>query len=162
MSRADAIAASSAPGPHAPAAGEQRRAAWSGALTTPIARRTPASARPAVLTAIRAVHTVIFASVAAMIAVVLWDGLRGRPGRRTAAALAVVLAESLTYASNNQVCPLTPLAEEMGAERGSVVDLFLPEWAARRIPLVSVSLVIAGLVLNARALLRRWSSAAAR
>ncbi|MDH4334752.1 MAG: hypothetical protein OEW24_05765 [Chloroflexota bacterium] len=131
-------------------------------MTAPLARRIPAAVRPAMLAMIRSIHTVIFASVAAMIGVVVWDGLRGRPGRRTAAALAVVLAESATYASNNQVCPLTPLAEGMGAERGSVVDMFLPDWAARRIPVVSVSLVIVGLVLNARALFRRRRRAAER
>lgn len=140
----------------------RRSPVWSGALTAPLARRIPAAVRPAMLAMIRSIHTVIFASVAAMIGVVVWDGLRGRPGRRTAAALAVVLAESATYASNNQVCPLTPLAEGMGAERGSVVDMFLPDWAARRIPVVSVSLVIVGLVLNARALFRRRRRAAER
>ncbi len=140
----------------------RRSPGWSGALTAPLARRIPAAAHPAMLAMIRTVHTVIFASVAAMIGVVVWDGLHGRPGRRTAAALAVVLAESATYVSNNQVCPLTPLAEEMGAERGSVVDIFLPAWAARRIPAVSVALVMVGLLLNARALCRRRPSAVGR
>ncbi|MGH2357012.1 MAG: hypothetical protein ACRDGJ_03240, partial [Candidatus Limnocylindria bacterium] len=55
------------------------------------------------------------------------------------------------YVSNNQVCPLTPLAEEIGAERGSVVDNFLPDWAARRIPIVAGSAALLALFLNLRA-----------
>jgi hypothetical protein len=79
-----------------------------------------------------------------------WDGLRERPGRRGAAALAVALGETAVYLSNNQVCPLTPLAEELGAESGSVVDIFLPGWLSRRIPLLGGSALVIGLVLNLR------------
>jgi hypothetical protein len=128
-----------------------RRAWWSGALTVPMARHTPSAARPAVLAAIKAIHTVIFFAVAAQIAVIVWDGLRQRPGRGTVAALAIALGESAIYASNNQVCPLTPLAEELGAEDGSVTDIFLPEAISRHIPLVGGSALAIGLGLNARA-----------
>ena len=55
------------------------------------------------------------------------------------------------YVSNNQVCPLTPLAEELGAERGSVADIFLPGWLARRIPVLGGSALLVGLVPNLRA-----------
>ena len=79
----------------------------------------------------------------------------GRPRRRTAIAGGVVPAESALYVSNNQVCPLTPLAEEFGAERGSVVDLFLPAAVARQIPAVAGSAAVLALVLNIRALARR-------
>ena len=61
----------------------------------------------------------------------------------------------MLYVSNNQVCPLTPLAEEFGAERGSVVDMFLPAGVARRIPLVAGSAAMLALVLNLRSLARR-------
>jgi hypothetical protein len=70
-------------------------------------------------------------------------------------ALSVALAESAIYVSNNQVCPLTPLAEELGAERGSVVDIFLPDWFSRRIPLAGSGALILGLVLHLRTWLRR-------
>ena len=107
------------------------------------------------LTGIKAVHTLIFASVGASILLFLIDGLRGRSGRRAAVTLTVALGESAVYLSNNQVCPLTPLAEELGAERGSVADIFLPDWASRRIPLVGGSALVIGLVLNLRPWLRR-------
>jgi hypothetical protein len=133
----------------------RRRPTWSGGLTGPLARLIPAERRGAALSAIKAIHTAIFISIAGAVAVTLWDGIRGRPQRRTAIVGGVVLAESALYASNNQVCPLTPLAEELGAERGSVVDLFLPAWAASRIPVVAGSAAVLGLVLNLRAMRAR-------
>ena len=131
---------------------------WSGALTGRLGRLIPVAGRPAVLNAIKTFHTVIFASVGAAIALFVWDGLRQRPGRRAALALGLALGETAVYVSNNQVCPLTPLAEELGAERGSVADIFLPDWFSRRIPLFGGSALIVGLVLNLRAVLRmpRW------
>ena len=66
-----------------------------------------------------------------------------------------MLAESAIFVSNNNVCPLTPLAEELGAERGSVVDMFLPAPVAERIPRVAGSAALLALALNLRALTRR-------
>ncbi len=128
-----------------------RTPVWSLALTRPLAGHVPAGARPAVVGAIKAVHTAIFFSVAGLILVVAWDGVRGHPRRRTAIAAGVALAEAAIFASNNGVCPLTPLAEELGASSGSVTDIFLPDWFSRRIPLVSGTLLVLGLVLNLRA-----------
>jgi len=141
-----------APGPMT---SSTRTASWSMAFTAPMARHTPRQARPAVLAAIKAIHTAIFVSVAAQIVVIVWDGLRQRPGRRTALAVAIALGESAVYASNNQVCPLTPLAEELGAADGSVTDIFLPKVVSSRIPLVGGSAVVLGLGLNLLALIRR-------
>lgn len=131
-----------------------RRPTWSGALTAPIAALIPPGSRTAALTVIKAAHTAIFVSVAALIVLFVWDGVSQRPRRRTAIAMGVILTESAIYASNNQVCPLTPLAEELGAERGSVADIFLPDWFSRRIPLFSGTALLFGLVLNLRAWVR--------
>lgn len=126
---------------------------WSQALTSRMSNAIPADWEGRALTAIRAVHTLIFASVGAAVARVLWDGLRGRPSRATAIAVGVALGETAVFVSNNSVCPLTPLAHELGAERGSVADIFLPGWFARRIPLLAGSALLIGLVLNVRAVL---------
>jgi hypothetical protein len=134
---------------------EGRRPVWSQLFTDPMARATPHEWRPAVLAAIKGIHTAIFASVGAAIAIFVWDGIRQQPGRRAATALGMAAAEAAVYVSNNQVCPLTPLAEDLGAERGSVADIFLPDWASRRIPLVSVSALLIGLALNLNALRNR-------
>jgi hypothetical protein len=124
-------------------------------MTRPMARWIPEACRGDALTAIKGIHTAIFFSVFAAVVLTVWDGLRGRPRKRTAIAGGVVMAESLLYVSNNQVCPLTPLAEQFGADRGSVVDLFLPAAVARQIPLVAGSAAALALVLNLRALRRR-------
>jgi hypothetical protein len=135
-----------------PSSPSRRVPVWSGALTASLVRAIPDRSRPTVLTAIKVIHTVIFASVGAAIGVFVWDGIRQRAGRRAAIALGIAMAESAIYVSNNQVCPLTPLAEELGSGNGAVADLFLPDWLSRRIPEISVSALVLGLVLNARAL----------
>lgn len=137
-----------------PASTAARAPTWSGHLTRPMARSIPRQWRDPALSAIKGIHTVIFFSVFAAVAVTLWDGMRGRPARRTAYAGGLVLAESALYVSNNQVCPLTPLAQELGADRGSVVDIFLPESVARQIPLVAGSAALLSVALNLRALAR--------
>lgn len=138
-----------------------RRPVWSGGLTTRLFGLIPAGRRAAALAAIKALHTVIFASVGGAIGLFVWDGLRRRPGRRAAMALGVVLAESAVYVSNNQVCPLTPLATELGAGRGAVADLFLPGWLARRIPLLGSGALVLGLLLHGRVWLARQSGSSA-
>lgn len=129
-----------------------RRPAWSDAVTRPLAGLIPRRWRPAALTSIKAAHTLIFASIGLAIAMFVWDGIRQRPGRRTAVVLGVALTEVAVYVSNNQVCPLTPLAEELGGQRGSVVDLFMPARAARSIPFVGGAALVVGIALNVRAL----------
>jgi hypothetical protein len=145
---------------HAPgSAGKSRQPTWSGVITAPLSDRIPPDRRTEALAAIKAIHTAIFASVAGAIVIALWDGMQGRPRRRTAIAGGMVVAETALYVSNNQVCPLTPLAEELGAAQGSVVDIFLPSWAARRIPLVAGTAALIALALNVRAVRSRGAPA---
>jgi hypothetical protein len=92
-----------------------------------------------------------FASVGGAIGLFVWDGMRQRPGRRSAIALGIVLTESAVYVSKQPGLPVTPLAEQFGAERGSVADIFLPDWFSRRIPLLGGTALGVGFVLNARA-----------
>lgn len=132
-----------------------RRPAWSEPLTRPLSGAIPTAWRSRALAAIKAIHTAIFLSVGAALAVFVVEGIRGRPGRRATYALGITLAETGIYLSNNQVCPLTPVAEELGAERGGVVDMFLPQWVARKIPMISGGALVLGLVLNARAKLNQ-------
>lgn len=128
-----------------------REPAWSGAVTRPLAARIPLAWRPATVRAIKAAHTAIFFSVAAIIVLVAADGVRARPRRRTVLALTVALAESGIYGSNNQVCPLSPLAEDLGAASGSVTDIYLPDRLSRRVPVIFGTILAAGHALNVRA-----------
>ena len=133
----------------------KRRPFWSDRLTLPMASRIPPGRRPAALRAIRIVHTAAFFVIAACIAVVDWEGIRKRPGRRAALAAGIALAESLAYASNNQVCPLAPLAEEVGAESGTVTDLYLPKVVSDRVPVIGGSALLIGAMLHALAVRER-------
>jgi hypothetical protein len=129
-----------------------RQPTWSIALTDPLAARIPARWHPVALAIVKAIHTVAFFSIAGLILLFTWDGLRGRPRRRTGIAAIVAISETAIYASNNQVCPLAPLAKDLGARRGSVTDIFLPESLSRRIPVLSGLVLLIGMVLN----LRTW------
>jgi len=128
-----------------------RRPVWSRSITKPLAAKIPVRWRPAAVRAIKAAHTAIFFSMAGLILLFTWDGIRGRPRPRTAIAASLALTETAVFASNNLVCPLSPLAEELGASSGSVTDIYLPDWLSRRIPLISGSVLVLGLVLNGRA-----------
>jgi hypothetical protein len=134
----------------------RRRPIWSDALTEPLAAAIPAGRRPIALGAIKAIHTLAFGVIGGAILVFTWDGLTRRQGRRAGAAAVIGVAESLVYASNNLVCPLTPLAEELGADSGSVTDIYLPEWISDRVPLIGGSTLALGLLLHA---VDRWRRA---
>jgi hypothetical protein len=49
---------------------------------------------------------------------------------------------------------LTPLAEHLGTNHGSVSDIFLPSAVARTIPMWSSGLIAVAAVLHARSALR--------
>jgi hypothetical protein len=55
----------------------------------------------------------------------------GRSDHRAAIAGAVVVGERAVFAANGLRCPLTAVAESLGAEHGSVADIYLPTWVAR-------------------------------
>ena len=77
-------------------------------------------------------------------------GLLGRTDRRAGIATAVVAGESLVFAANGFRCPLTAVAESLGAEDGSVTDIYLPAWFARSLPVIHVPLIVAAVWLHAR------------
>jgi len=128
---------------------------WSSALTIPIAAHVAPRHRDGVIDAVKAFHSAAFLSIFSLILLFTWDGIRGRSTRRTATAAVVALAETAVYLSNNQVCPLTPLVEDLGAARGTVTDIFLPDPISRRIPVLSGTILLLGLVLQVRLRRRR-------
>lgn len=95
---------------------------------------------------IKAVHTLIFASMSWAVLYTLYSGLANRVSRTTGVAVAAVLGEAIIYGSNGWICPLTKVAERLGAANGTVGDIFLPQWFARRIPQVSSTLMGVGLL----------------
>ena len=99
---------------------------------------------------IKAVHTLAWFSVESGMIYLLYTGLRKRSDRRVAIAAAVVGAESLIFAANGFRCPLTTLAEQFGAERGSVTDIYLPGWFAHNLPAIHVPLLVLAAFLHVK------------
>ena len=132
-----------------------RQPVWSDTLTVPLAAVIPTAHRTSALRAIKAIHTAAFGAISGAILVFTWEGIRGRRGRVARAAASIAIAESIVYASNNQVCPLTPLAEQLGATSGSVTDIYLPAWLSERIPVVGGTVLVIGFVAHAVAWRRR-------
>lgn len=93
------------------------------------------------------VHTVIFCILSACVLYALYSGITGRITMWTWIAVGLLLLEGVVLAASGWTCPLTRLAERYGATRGSVSDIFLPEWCAERIFPICGSLYLFALVL---------------
>jgi hypothetical protein len=117
-----------------------------------------AQPRPGVVAAIKTVHTFAWASIESCVLYVLYAGFAGRTDKRVGIAGAVVVGETLVFAANGFRCPLTELAERYGAERGSVTDIYLPEWFAQNIPAIHTPLLALMTYLHVRNLRRTHHS----
>jgi len=122
----------------------------------------PRRAHPVAIFVVKTIHTAVFLVELSAIGWLIGSGLLGRRDRSVAVAAAAVGAEAAVFLANDHVCPLTPLAEQLGSPRGSVSDIFLPEAAARTIPTWSSALVLLAAALHARAIVQRKWRATAR
>jgi hypothetical protein len=102
------------------------------------------------LASIRAVHSLVFLVELTSICWLVVTGATGRRDRSVALAAGLVAAEASVWIANDRVCPLTPIAERMGASRGSVSDIYLPDVAARTLPIWSSALLVLAAVLHVR------------
>jgi hypothetical protein len=107
---------------------------------------------------IKAIHSLIFLVLQTAILYFLYKGFRGESDQHAGKAAMVVGAECLIYAANGFRCPLTGVAENLGAERGSVTDIFLPSWLASNIDRICGPLFAVGLLLHVRNLGRRTAA----
>lgn len=112
-------------------------------------------ARSALLAGVKAFHLLAFLIIQSAILYLVYSGLRGRSDRRAAIAAGIATAESAIYAGNGFRCPLTSVAEDLGAEHGQVTDIFLPQWLASNIARIYVPLFALGLALHGRLMARR-------
>ena len=121
--------------------------------------RPPGPGQPhgsqAALRAVKAIHTLAWFSIEACMAYVLYAGFARQSDRRAGIAAGVVAAETLIFAGNGFRCPLTQVAERLGAERGSVTDIYLPRWFARNLPAIHVPLIGLAAFLHVRNLRTR-------
>jgi hypothetical protein len=104
----------------------------------------------AVLVAIKVIHTLAWFSIESCMIYLLSAGFAKRSDRRAALAAAVVGGESLIFAANGFRCPLTQLADSLGAERGSVTDIYLPGWFAHNLPAIHAPLLVLAACFHGR------------
>ena len=102
------------------------------------------------LTTIKVLHTLAWFSIEVCVVYTLHSGFTRRTDRRTAIAAGVVTAEGLMFSANRCRCPLSQLAERLGAKRGSVTDIYLPRWFAHNLPALHGPLIILAVHLHAR------------
>ncbi len=102
---------------------------------------------------IKLVHTLIFWILSLCVVYALFSGVADRITPWTWIAVGLVLLESVVLAASGWTCPLTILAERLGAVRGSVTDIFLPKWFADRIfPICGTAYGVALLLIVFRVL----------
>ena len=104
---------------------------------------------------IKVVHTLAWFSIESCMLCVLYAGFARRSDRRAAIAAGVVAGESLVYTADGFRGPLTGVAEHLGAQRGSVTDLYLPQWLARNLPAIHAPLIVFATFLHGRNLRQR-------
>jgi hypothetical protein len=90
---------------------------------------------------VKTAHTAIWLAVETATVYLLVSGALRRTDCRAAVAGAIVAGETLVFLGDGARCPLTEIAERLGAESRSVTDIYLPRWFARNLPLIHVPLV---------------------
>jgi hypothetical protein len=114
--------------------------------------------RERALVAIKTAHSSVFFIEELSVGYLLFSGLTKRQNRMAALAAATVAAESAIYFFNGRRCPLTGMAEALGAEHGAVTDIYLPRWIAARIFTYNAPLIVTAALLHARVFLARRSA----
>jgi hypothetical protein len=103
------------------------------------------------LTAIKVLHTVVWALLAA--AIVALPFLAGERAFRWATILSVVvLLEGVVLLANGWRCPMTDLAAKYTADRSPNFDIYMPNWLARHNKTIFTALFI----VNEAILLVEW------
>lgn len=82
---------------------------------------------------IKVVHSLLFFLIGISTVYVLLTAVLDQINSLTWWAFGIVIVELVALILNNWRCPLTDLAEQRGAQVGSVADLFLPEWLSVRL-----------------------------
>jgi hypothetical protein len=109
----------------------------------------------AVLVAIKTIHTLAWFSIESCMVYLLYTGFAKLSDRSVVAATVVVGGESLIFAAKGFHCPLTKLAESLGADSGSVTDIYLPKWFAHYLPAIHVPLIVLAVFLHGRNLFQQ-------
>lgn len=82
---------------------------------------------------IKLFHSLLFFLIAICVGYLLYSTLTGHITTLTWISFAVAAGEGVILVLYDWHCPLTLWAEEHGAVKGSVADLFLPQWLSDRL-----------------------------
>jgi hypothetical protein len=104
---------------------------------------------------VKLVHTLIFAALSGCVLYILASGAFNRITPWTWAAVIAIVIEGLVLAASGGKCPLTAVAERLGATDGAVADIFLPPWLADRIFPICGTLYLIGCAIVAARLVGR-------
>ena len=96
---------------------------------------------------IKSIHTIIFYFMAVCLLYVLYCGITRTYNWILILAISAILIEGLALILNHWRCPLTTLANKLGAEKGSVTDTFLPSCITRNVFNISIVVFAISLVL---------------
>jgi hypothetical protein len=98
---------------------------------------------------VKLVHTLIFVVLSGCVLYILASGAFDRVTAWTWVAVVAIVVEGVVLAANGGKCPLTAVAERLGAADGQVADIFLPRWFADRIFPICGALYVIGCVIVA-------------
>jgi hypothetical protein len=101
------------------------------------------------VTAIKLLHTVIWALLAGSIVAIPFLA-KFRRFRWVAILSVLVLAECMVLALNGGRCPLTDMAEQFTTNRADNFDIYLPNWLARYNKDIFGTLFVAGELIALR------------
>ena len=99
------------------------------------------------LTLIKTVHTIIYATMVTAVFYTLYSGITGQLTLWTAVSVGVVALECVVFVANGFHCPLTQWARKYGAPKGYVGETFLPERLSNILLRTFAVLFVVGLVL---------------
>jgi hypothetical protein len=99
--------------------------------------------------AVKLFHSIIFFVMVFALIYILYCAIYRRYNWTLLAALGAIGAEGLALLLNHWECPFTSLAKRLGDTNGSVTDLFLPDWCARRTFKIAVVVVTIEVILLA-------------
>ena len=100
--------------------------------------------RSGAILAMKTLHTLVYFVESLCVFYILYSAVANRVTRLTTVAIGVISLEGIVLLFNNMQCPMRQVTERLGAERGSVTDLFLPRWLADRIFQIYTPLFVVG------------------
>lgn len=103
--------------------------------------------KPQILTAIKFIHTIIWAFLASTVLYVLYAAIVDRIGRLFWIAVILIVLEGLVLLVNGWRCPLTTIGAKYADETPIGFDIYLPTKLAKHNKLIFTTLFLLGLVI---------------